>query len=260
MIDTKLKVLGRRPPTFRERRVVLHPNGMVIKRGADVFVDEGDMMELARIAAPSVVPQVHGFDTIRGINYLFMDFVDGVILDKAWDSLDAEQRSALLADISSTVSTFHSLSLPHIGSPTGAPPRSYGITSADSPPFSDTLTIPAAFLDYVKAEWERKVAAGKKDRWQDCPEFLAILSDDAFLSSTAFTLQHCDLAARNILVNPSSGALVAIVDWGDAAVLPPGFEYAALLFESHQIDRNYLVCRPDRRRQGPVRAVNGGCE
>ncbi|BGP15707.1 hypothetical protein JCM10213_006123 [Rhodosporidiobolus nylandii] len=225
------------PTPVNGRRVQLLSNGMIVKRGKKgVFVDEGDMAELARCAAPEVVPKAHGFYEIAGIGFLFTEFVEGVELDKAWDNLDAEQRSALLANISSTVSSFHAISLPHIGSSVGAPPRSFEFITPDSLPLSGALTSTAAFLEFVKAEWERKVAAGKKDRWQDCPDFLTILSDESFLACTSFTLQHCDLAERNVLVDPSSGALLAIVDWGEAAVLPPGFEYAALLFEKAQID------------------------
>ncbi|BGP15268.1 hypothetical protein JCM10213v2_003228 [Rhodosporidiobolus nylandii] len=212
---------------------------MVVKRGdRGVFVDEGDVMELARLVVPEVVPKAHGFYSNGDRSYLFMDFVKGVELDKAWGSLSETQRSALLDTIVSAISSFHTISLPYIGAPAGSPPRSFSFASSASPAIPSLLTSPAAFLNFVKDEWERKVLAGKDLRWQDCPEFLAILADSAFLSSTSFTLQHCDLAARNIIVDPSSGALLAIIDWGEAAVLPPGFEYAALLFEQEQLRRN----------------------
>ena len=41
-------------------------------------------------------------------------------------------------------------------------------------------------------------------------------------------LLHGDIAAQNLLVNPRTTALAAVIDWGDAAWGPPGMEFAKL--------------------------------
>lgn len=41
-------------------------------------------------------------------------------------------------------------------------------------------------------------------------------------------LIHGDVAAQNIMVDPGSGALTGLIDWGDAAVADPATEFAKL--------------------------------
>lgn len=47
-------------------------------------------------------------------------------------------------------------------------------------------------------------------------------------AAPAAVLIHGDLAPRNLIVDPASGAFRAVIDWGDAALADPAMEFAKL--------------------------------
>ncbi|BGP15703.1 hypothetical protein JCM10213_006127 [Rhodosporidiobolus nylandii] len=200
-------------------------NGMVVKYGKGVREAEERVMTLAR-AQGLPVPAVHGYYRFRGRGYLFMEHVESVELDQAWPHLSPVQRSALLSSISSAVARIHSLSRDLIGLPDGAAPTSLGIFQARA----SSLSSPRELLEHLKREFVQRLKGN--DFYTPSPAFLSLFDDPSFVDQTSFTLQHCDLAPRNILVDPVSGELKSIIDWEEAAFLPVGFEYAALRFES----------------------------
>jgi aminoglycoside 2''-phosphotransferase len=92
------------------------------------------------------------------------------------------------------------------------------------------------------------LSAAQKDtiaaRWK---QFFA---DDASLQFQP-VLAHCDLNDEHILVNPSSADITGVIDWGDAGVGDPAFDFAELLAD---FGRD-MVERVLRNYSGPVDAA-----
>ncbi|GAA5943326.1 hypothetical protein JCM10213_007961 [Rhodosporidiobolus nylandii] len=214
------------------KHVLRLPNGMIVKRGE--AAREGEAEAMALVSAQGLpVPELLGFYRRKDNGYLFMKDVDGVTFDKAWPGLTPLQRSSLLSSIASAVSRLHTISRDFIGSPDGVAPASFGVFETRT----STLSSPRELLEHLQREF---VQRGQRLKGFDfstpSPAFLSLFDDPSFIDQTSFCLQHCDLAPRNILVDPVSGELKAIIDWEAAAFLPVGFEYAALRFETWRSD------------------------
>ncbi|GAA5943376.1 hypothetical protein JCM10213_007974 [Rhodosporidiobolus nylandii] len=210
------------------KHVLRLPNGMIMKRG--IAVKEGEAKAMALVSAQGLpVPELLGFYNYTDYGYLFMKVVDGVTFHEAWPGLTPLQRSSLLSSISSAVSRLHTISRDFIGSPDGVAPTTFGVFETRT----SSLSSPRELLEHLQREF---VQRGQRLKGFDfstpSPAFLSLFDDPSFIEQTSFSLQHCDLAPRNILVDPVSGELKAIIDWEDAAFLSVGFEYAALRLES----------------------------
>ncbi|GAA5943317.1 hypothetical protein JCM10213_007959 [Rhodosporidiobolus nylandii] len=207
------------------KHVVRLPSGIVVKRGE--AAREGEAEAMALVCTQGVpIPELLGFYTYMDSGYLFMNNVDGVTFDKAWPHLSPEQRSSLLSSISSVVARIHSLSRDFIGSPDGTAPTSLSVLKTRK----SSLSSPRELLEHLQLEFAQRLKGN--DFYTPSAAFLSLFDDPLFVTQSSFRLQHCDLAPRNILVDPVSGELKAIIDWEEAAFLPVGFEYAALRFES----------------------------
>jgi hypothetical protein len=66
--------------------------------------------------------------------------------------------------------------------------------------------------------------------------FLCELGDDSFSESRRFYLAHTDLNVSNVMVDPSDGTLLGIIDWEFANTLPPQTveQYPGFLAEREQ--------------------------
>ncbi|BGP15704.1 hypothetical protein JCM10213v2_003693 [Rhodosporidiobolus nylandii] len=203
--------------------------GMVVKYGKEVREAEAKMMAWARERGLPV-PEVRGFYRFLDEGYLFMEHVDGVSYDQAWPHLSQSQRSSLLASISSAASRIRSFSDSRICTTSGEPPASLGVFQT----CLSALESPKEMLDRLLREFTHRLKGKVK---YVSPAFHFLDQHPLFLSQSSFRLQHCDLAPRNILVDPVTGELKAIIDWEEAAFLPVGFDFAALRFEEEQSGR-----------------------
>lgn len=90
-----------------------------------------------------------------------------------------------------------------------------------------------------KADWVLRMSSYREEIFGRIYEYL----NDAALSSIASNFQefigkfcetlevspaHCDLYRTNVLVDPKTGLLSGVLDWGDAAIGDPALDFAAL--------------------------------
>ncbi|GAA6020581.1 hypothetical protein JCM10207_008675 [Rhodosporidiobolus poonsookiae] len=192
------------------RRVLVLPDGSLVKTGKGVTVKV--------------------FYEYDGHGHLFMEHFEGVQLDQAWPQLTSELQDSLLSSIAIIPKTLSAVTASHIGTVSGLSASCTGwLASIPSPHTSST-----AFVSAVGTACERAVArfgflpppSGNTER------LIARLRDDPHIrTESRFPFQHCDLAPRNLLVDPQTGKLVAVLDWECAAFAPLGLEYAAFLSE-----------------------------
>lgn len=79
----------------RKNTVIFESLGLVVKFGKDprVTVAEGQCLWWLRRCLPSVpVPEIYGWTDDGGEVFLYMQMVEGVTLEKRWDSLSREDK------------------------------------------------------------------------------------------------------------------------------------------------------------------------
>ncbi|GJN87351.1 hypothetical protein Rhopal_000300-T1 [Rhodotorula paludigena] len=205
-----------------ERVIKRLPAGIIVKEGPGVRIDEAYSLSLARTAGLKV-PQILGFDEKDGCGYLFMEDVEGEALQYAWPRLSLEQQKRVVDEVVAQLALLRTQTSTTIGTCTGrAPPRLLGkagnVAFATIADYCDAIE---AICPRLRLESGIDGASRAFDETRNSPQ-------------PSFRFHHGDVSPRNIIVSPT-GTLASIIDWGDAAFLPDGFEYADAILEEHHL-------------------------
>ncbi|KZV65895.1 kinase-like protein [Peniophora sp. CONT] len=149
--------------------------------------------------------------------YIIMDRVPGVELAIIWDHLDDAGRDHIVQQLATYVTQLRELSSPHgltICSINGGPVADPRLPPAHGGPFPDEQDFNAALRCFRPLE--------------SLPSKCA----SAHLQVHPVVFTHGDIAPRNIMVDPESLRISALLDWGCAGWLPAHWEYRKALWMS----------------------------
>ncbi|KAI0355812.1 kinase-like protein [Trametes cingulata] len=209
-----------RPPS-RWSRVKDFPFDLLLKVGDDRSAPEADTIRFVRANTSIPVPYVIVSDRAFGKTYMLMRKAEGVSLNSAWRTLDAEQRAEVVEQLRSFVAQLRTLSpsldchhTVHAVCGLGnAPLIDSRISSMPVGPFPDECS----FNDYL-------VFAARP------------YMDDTLLSSIRADMRddhpirfiHGDLAPRNIFVRGT--VVTAVIDWEESGWYPEYWEFVKALW------------------------------
>jgi hypothetical protein len=203
---------------------------VVVKFGSDVNLDDAESMMLVRENTTIPVPEI--LDTYHedGKNYIVMDYIPGVLLNRVWERLSAEDKAVITEELENYVCQMRQLSAPGgvlIGSVTGGPAidrRQF--SSATGGPFRSEND----FNEWQLAQLIPEVPLSQREM------YAAVHKSDHRIVFT-----HGDLAFHNIIVN--NGHIKAIIDWEYSGWYPEHWDYCKTLSFIGGTDEGYLVCK-----------------
>ena len=114
---TSIREIARRSPnpraTLRTRPPpVSFPHlGVLVKYGTEVSIAEGQCLLLVRrTLSPTVpVPEVYGWCKDDGQVFIYMELIDGVTLEKSWETLIEKDRLAICQQLRCMIDAWRSL-------------------------------------------------------------------------------------------------------------------------------------------------------
>ncbi|OAA34195.1 Protein kinase-like domain protein [Metarhizium rileyi] len=178
-------VLIKRQPHPSELGKDIHGHPVINPYIAERLRNEAAVLQYLRATTTIPVPEILDLQTANGLVYLKMSWVKGAI------ELGRVPAQRIEAAVTAVSSQLESEILPQL--------RNLR---------SDRMGSPDADLPIIPPErfWE----------WKENRRWPAIAGDYAFC--------HLDLDRQNILVNPDTYKIVAIVDWEMAGFFPPEWE------------------------------------
>lgn len=199
----------------------LSKNTFVKFAGGSAMLTEARTLDFIATHTTIPVPRVHHVFKCGRTMFLTMDYIPGVELDVAWKEMSEQQQRDLLEELRGYINQLRAL----------VPPRPGAIeavdgTGVDDPwlstigPFDDIEPLHVSLgLTYVRQE---RLPADRYDEFESAVERCYTRGVNHEYS-TRFV--HGDLAPRNILVNPKTYRIAAIIDWQASGWLPEYWEY-----------------------------------
>lgn len=167
------------------------------------------------------VPRIHNLFLEGEMFILTMEYIDGVELGRIWNKMSEEQQAAVLDELRGYISQLRALTPPRPGAI-----EAVDGTSIEDPwlntvgPYDDIIPFHNILgLNYIR---EKRLPAGKYEEYEAAVERCYERSSRREYS-TRFA--HGDLAPRNILINPRTFRIAAIIDWAFSGWLPEYWEY-----------------------------------
>ncbi|GJN71062.1 phosphotransferase family protein [Purpureocillium lilacinum] len=211
--------------------------GLLVKYGwpPKVTVAEGQCLWALRRNVPRVpVPEIYGWVEQEGRVFLFMELVNGVMLEERLSSLTQEERSGICESLRSMLTELHRLRQEpgnaFVGDISRGPLGDIVFTNG-SLPRGGPFTSVKEFHDWLSA----MIKWGKEQHWPgvdpaDIPDpYRQRLPDE---SSIVFT--HAHLHPTNIMISRESPCqIVAIVDWQQSGWYPDYWEFCKAEFAVH---------------------------
>ncbi|THV29054.1 phosphotransferase family protein [Glycomyces paridis] len=188
-------------------RVYLLGNGLVLRiarpEHASDLRKEAVVIPAARRAGVRT-PAVAAYDDgeLLGTPYMVVERAHGVAPGLPAGPADGRWRDAY-RDLGAELATLHE----GVGELAGVP-----VERASDPRVDVEALAIRGYINTEAAQWLTD--------WFD--------RLDAYRPDVALTLVHGDAAPGNLLADPGTGRLVAILDWGDAARADPAIEFAKL--------------------------------
>ncbi|KII86231.1 hypothetical protein PLICRDRAFT_281547 [Plicaturopsis crispa FD-325 SS-3] len=202
--------------TSSERATRIDPS-RILKRGYSPHVyREAEAMAFVRANTSIPVPRVlevgeTGKDEEA---YLIMEFVEGVGVDEAWKQMTDASRSYVIVQLRAYIAEMRALPQPHPGwieSCSGGAAMDHRVNNAE--PFGPLHSV-HDFHNLLLARYKRH---SSPDRYRSTRSRL--------FDGHSVVFTHADLGARHILVDPTTGKVVAIIDWEMAGFWPEYWEY-----------------------------------
>ncbi|KAH9919337.1 kinase-like domain-containing protein [Fomitopsis serialis] len=213
-------------------RPVLFPKlGVLVKYGRHISTAEGQCLFAIRklLKDKLPVPEIFGWQTEGGYVYLYMELVDGVTVEDAWDSYSEEDRTSVCLQLRPMIAALRTLQQnPNdvfIGNIARDPLRDIVFETSEFPrPFSSVEPFVDHYINHVLISQGRPLP-DEPDPYRDhLPNDVPIL----------FT--HGDLHPRNIMVSrpgdSSPPRVLAIVDWHQSGWCPAYWEYCKAAFSA----------------------------
>ncbi|MFC9898473.1 phosphotransferase family protein [Nocardia sp. NPDC127579] len=207
--------VGQSNLTFRvtdaaERRWVLRrpPLGELLASAHDVAREARILNALADTEVP--VPHVHDVRTHDGVAVVLMEFVDGSVIDRmdSAEQLTEQQRRAAGLDLARTLARIHAVDLGATGL----------IDLASHKPYAPRQ------LKRWSAQWERS-----KTRELPLLDRLTERLHAAVPEQHELSLVHGDYNLRNVITDPESGSIAAVLDWELCTLGDPLADLGSLL-------------------------------
>jgi len=218
--NEELISLGKTSPVIYSlgpTKIVRLSLNLLLKFGDAIQMQEVEAMKCALSRTTVRTPKLHRYfftESNSGISdhcgYIVMDYVEGDILFRIWDSTDQEKREDIIRQVTDIVSQLQAVRFDKPGPLGGGRCRGFWFTEYDAGPFENKEEF-NAWLTH-KLEISKMVGQAKKD----LPPF----------NFNSFVLVHHDLNPMNLMLDPSGN--VWIIDWGAAGAYPPIFEAATM--------------------------------
>ncbi|KAH7120129.1 kinase-like domain-containing protein [Dactylonectria estremocensis] len=175
-------------------------------------------------------PRPHGLLRFCGFNFLFMTFVPGIDLEKAWPQLDETQKAAISSQLDALFSELRSLPLSD-GAPLGdIQGKGCKDIRRDIRINSNPIWDEETFRDFI--------FTGSK---MASPVYIRLLRDLMPTSSTKCVFTHGDLRPANVIVNmghDKTCKVAAVIDWEASGFYPEYWESVKMTNNLTPRDRN----------------------
>jgi aminoglycoside phosphotransferase (APT) family kinase protein len=210
------------------RRVVLHPDGTVVKSGKRIAVGEAEAL---RVAAQAGIPapRVLGTESTPDGQSIRMSHIPGQTLDTLWPSMTVDQKRDMAQQLGVIVQQMRSVVPPEnlIGACDGTEIRDTRVQfTYHSPPCRDE----EGFNEYLSAALQSHT-----------PPLVREALVRRLRTDHRVVFSHCDLAPRNILVQ--DGRIQGLVDWEDSGWYPEYWEYVK--FFQRAADKDWKLYAQD---------------
>ncbi|KAK7537151.1 kinase-like domain-containing protein [Phyllosticta citribraziliensis] len=215
--DTKVFI------NFPGRRVERRPGNLVLKRGPRVVVAEREALAYAgTLNLP--VPRLHdppdseatGEDAGGEIVSIWMDYVDGVVLEDVWPDMTAEQKMDIALQLREILTIMRQQTSPmgsKIASCGGgqlSDRRTYSVRKGG--PFADEACFNDFQLDLHKQLVPEVVQKALAQALQQQQQHRVVFT-------------HGDLTQHNIIIDKDSNRIQALIDWEFAGWFPEHWEF-----------------------------------
>lgn len=192
-----------------------HGNVVAVKqKPAGAFVrSEAEMMHYASqqgILAPRVIGS---YDVEPEVIATVTDLIPGESLDKAWHTMDKNQRNSIKSQLKEQIHLFRTCTQPYIGR----------INRQETLNFYDRLHFHFMGPFDSEEEFDNWCLARVKSP-MTAAMWKKLVPRMRGTGPSKFVLTHGDLAARNIMVK--DGKITGIVDWEYSGFFPEYMEYA----------------------------------
>ena len=97
--------------SFRPDRVKFPERGLLVKRGSDVTIAEGQCLWALKRLLPEVpVPEIYGWATEGDYVLLYMELIDGVTVEKRWPLMTENEKTGFWKGVRAVVDSLRNLS------------------------------------------------------------------------------------------------------------------------------------------------------
>ncbi|KAF3808454.1 hypothetical protein GCG54_00006312 [Colletotrichum gloeosporioides] len=205
-------------------KVVRISQSLVLKGGGTVSQGEGETQRFAAVCG-FPVPTVHRVFSLIGVYpnwpeeeswFIVMDFVPGILLEKAWPDLDTDTREFVAAKVAEMIDRMQSLKI--FDMPPG--PVDYEEDKPwQGPYFTLYGTGPFPTLQDMEDWYNHKLDV--------CIRLKQTRNETRRFSFTEVVLTHQDIAPENLILRQETGDL-CLINFEFGGIYPVGFEQAGL--------------------------------
>lgn len=215
---------------------------VVVKFGAHVNTVEAKNMIHVTENSSVPIPKVFAYYTYGPIDrdigdygslydtYIFMSFIDGETLDRAWGTLDATSKSRISGQLANYIQEIRDMNnVDYIGSIDNGPVTDHSLSSSlDKGMISRNMKLLSKADGSSKGPFtsERDFNTALIDAYQKhAPKrYIRSFLDGMLSQSHKILFTHGDLRPQNIMVK--NGNVVAIIDWELSGWYPEYWEFA----------------------------------
>ncbi|CAO2649188.1 Nn.00g101370.m01.CDS01 [Neocucurbitaria sp. VM-36] len=221
--------------------------GLLVKYGTEVTIAEGQCLLFIHHALPKSVPvpEVYGWCKDDNQVFIYMELVEGITLEKSWDSMAEKDRMSVCQQLRHMVDAWRNLEqdapLQFIGHVDEQPLLDVIFTSSCSPtagPFSSV----SDFHDWFTTAYGPNRVVQEKF----LHPYRSFLPDDVQIVFT-----HADLHPSNIILSSGpSPQVISVIDWHQSGWYPDYWEYCKARWTSwigQEWESKYLPLIVDRR-------------
>ncbi|WP_225724776.1 MULTISPECIES: phosphotransferase family protein [unclassified Nocardia] len=193
-----------------ERRWILRrpPLGQLLASAHDVAREARILTALADTDVP--VPRVHGVVADGEVPVVVMEYVDGLVVDRMdiAEGLTPEHRRAIGISLPRTLARIHAVDLDATG-----------------------LTGLASHKPYAERQLKRWTAQWEHSRTRELPQLdrLTERLRAAIPPQREIAVVHGDFHIRNVITDPATGAISAVLDWELCTLGDPLADLGSLL-------------------------------
>ncbi|WEW55273.1 hypothetical protein PRK78_000702 [Emydomyces testavorans] len=209
-------------PAPGARRIVHESDSTIRKYGTHLRI-EREAAAIAFVQKHTTIPTPRilgaGFSDDRDGCWILMSRSSGTNLDRAWPSMSESARKETVSQLKSYLEQLHSILPPNagwIGSCTGTAAYDHRLNNGF--PCGPFVSV-AQFLDFLVDPVKRSPKPSLAKTYR------AMFSD-----SCGVNFVHADLSYEHILVDESTGSVMAIIDWEMAGFWPEWWEFRKAVF------------------------------